>query len=114
VCDVHAYQRGFTVDGETCHVVGGGPVPVRVARNLFESAFVKLITHDGVRIDSVCHLGRYKKAELRTALELGDPPEFNGVTCSELGCGRRYGLQWDHLDPVANNGPTSRTNLDPK
>ena len=26
-------------------------------------------------------------------------------------CGRRYRLEWDHLDPVANNGPTSFKNL---
>ncbi|MBV8303678.1 MAG: HNH endonuclease, partial [Acidimicrobiia bacterium] len=53
-------------------------------------------------------------AELRTALELGTPPDFDGVTCSVQGCNRRHGLEWDHTDPVANGGPTSYTNLSPK
>ncbi|MBV9412596.1 MAG: HNH endonuclease, partial [Acidimicrobiia bacterium] len=56
-------------------------------------------------------LGRHVPAELRTALELGEPPDFDGVTCSVPGCGRRYGLEWDHEDPVANQGPTSYKNL---
>ena len=57
---------------------------------------------------------RNLKAELLTPLELGAPPDFEGITCSELGCDRRYGLEWDHVDPVANRGTTSKDNLDPK
>ncbi len=55
------------------------------------------------------HYGRHISAELRTALELGNPPGFEGAVCVD--CGRRYRLEWDHLDPVANNGPTSFKNL---
>ncbi len=29
----------------------------------------------------------------------------------EQGCGRRFGLEWDHDDPLANRGPTSFDNL---
>jgi len=74
---------------------------------------VKLVTHDGVKIDTVKHLGRHVKAELRMALNLGAPPTFEGVVCRERGCGRRYGLEWDHVDPVANGGTTSEDNLQP-
>jgi len=94
--------------------MGGGPVPVSVVREALEhDAFLKAVIHDGVRIDTVVHYGRHIKAELRTALELGKPPDLDGVTCAD-GCGRRYNLEWDHVDPVANNGPTSFDNLEPR
>ncbi len=32
---------------------------------------------------------------------------------AEPGCHRRYGLEWDHDDPVAHNGATSYENLRP-
>ncbi|HWC12281.1 MAG TPA: HNH endonuclease signature motif containing protein [Acidimicrobiales bacterium] len=111
VCDLGAYRRGHADDGEPCHIVGGGPVPVSLARRLGADAFVKAVLHDGVRIETVAHFGRHIPAELRTALELGPPPHFDGVECDEPGCGRRYGLEWDHVDPVANGGPTSYDNL---
>ena len=111
VCDLAAYRRGHAHDGEACHIVGGGPVPVSVARRLGRDAFLKAVLHDGVRIQTVAHFGRHIPTELRTALELGPPPDFDGVECDEGGCGRRYGLEWDHVDPVANGGPTSYDNL---
>jgi len=114
VCDLGAYRRGHAHDGELCHIVGGGPVPVEVARTIGADAFVKAVVHDGVRIESVAHFGRHIPAELRTALELGPAPGFDGVTCVEPGCGRCHGLEWDHVDPVANGGPTSFDNLAPR
>ncbi|MGH9266211.1 MAG: HNH endonuclease signature motif containing protein, partial [Acidimicrobiales bacterium] len=111
VCDIAAFRRGHAHEREPCHIVGGGPVPVPVVRRLAADAFVKVLLHDGVRIDTVAHLGRHIPAELRTALELGQPPHFDGVECVEPGCGRRYGLEWDHVDPVAHGGPTSYDNL---
>lgn len=111
VCDLRSYRRGHVEPGEPCHVVGGGPVPVSVVRDQVDDAFVKAVTHDGVRIDTVVHYGRHIRAGLRTALELGKPSGFEGVVCVEPGCRRRWGLEWDHLDPVANGGPTSYDNL---
>src|SRR5439155_15440152 len=32
VCDLNAYRRGHAHEGEACHIVGGGPIPVSVAR----------------------------------------------------------------------------------
>jgi len=113
----------FTVDlreyrsrrpGAAAHLVGGGPVPVDVVRDLVaDDAFLKVVFHDGVQIHTMSHLGRNLPAVLRSALELGAPPDFDGVTCSVSGCGRRYGLQWDHIDPCANGGPTSYANSQP-
>ena len=112
VCDLDAFRRGHTHEGEQCHIVGGGPVPVSEARAITTDAFLKVVMHNGVRIETVAHLGRHIKAELRTALELGAPPLFNGIACQEEGCDRRYGLQWDHVDPRANRGVTSYENLE--
>jgi hypothetical protein len=114
VCDLAAYRRGHAHPGEPCHIVGGGPVPVSLAHDLAGDAFLKVVLHDGVRIDTVSHLGRHMKAELRTALELGAPPDFSGVSCVEANCDRRHHLDWDHLNPVANRGPTSYDNLEPR
>jgi 5-methylcytosine-specific restriction endonuclease McrA len=106
---VIVWQRPGDGGEGTAHIVGGGPIPLSVARRLAERAFVKTVVHDGVRIETVKHVGRYIPAELRTALELGDPPDFDGLSCVD--CGKRYGIERDHVDPVANGGPTSRDNI---
>ena len=114
VCDVGAFRRGHAHAGEVCQVIGGGPVPVAVVEEEVEDAFVKAVLHDGVRIDTVAHYGRTIPAHLRTALALGRPPDFEGLRCSDEGCGRRWGVEVDHVDPVANGGLTSYDNLEPK
>ena len=91
------------------HIVGGGPVPESRAREAARDGFVKAVLHDGTKVDTIVHYGRHIPAELRTVIELGDPPEFDGVTC--IDCGRAFRLEWDHDDPVANRGPTSRRNF---
>ncbi len=112
VLSYDAFRRGHTHGDELCHVIGGGPVPVSVVRQaVTDDAFIKAIVVKGVEIHTVAHLGRRKTAELRTALELGSPPRFEGAVCVEEGCDRRHGLEWDHDDPVANDGPTSYENL---
>ncbi len=114
VCDLRAYRRGHAHDGEQRHLVGGGRIPVWLAREMAKDAFLKAVLHDGVSIHTVKHFGRHIPAELRTALELGELPDLDGVVCSEEGCDRRYGLEWDHDNPVANGGETSYENLRPK
>lgn len=109
VCDLFAWRRGHTHAGEVCHVIGGGPIPVDLARELSGDAFVKAVLHDGTAIHTVRHFGRHLKAELRTALDLGPVPCFSGRQCAE--CGRRWGLEYDHVDPVGHQGPTSYDNL---
>jgi 5-methylcytosine-specific restriction endonuclease McrA len=85
---------------------------VSLARELGKDAFLKAVLHDGVDIHSVAHFGRHRPAPLQTALDLGSPPEFEGVTCND--CDRKYFLEWDHVDPVVNGGPTSFENLEPR
>jgi hypothetical protein len=114
VCDLLAWRRGHVHGDETCHIIGGGPVGVAVAKELAQDAFVKAVIHDGVAIQTVAHFGRHIPAHLRTALDLGPVPELEGVVCVEEGCSRRYGVEWDHVNPVANGGLTSYANLEPR
>jgi len=114
VCDLQAYRRGHAHDGEPCHLVGGGPIPVSSARELGKDAFLKAVLHTGTEIHTIAHFGRKTSAVLRTALTLGAPPLFNGITCAVEGCDRSYHLEQDHFDPVANGGLTSIYNMGPK
>jgi hypothetical protein len=112
VCDLRAAVRGHTHGQELCHVIGGGPVPVDVVRAAAVDAFVKVAVRDGTKIDTIVHYGRHIPALLRTALELGDPERLDGLVCVEDGCDRRHDLELDHVDPVANDGPTSYENVE--
>ena len=109
VCDLFAWRRGHTHPGEVCHVIGGGPLPVDLAHDLCEDAFIKAVLYEGTDIRTIRHFGRHLPAELRTALDLGPVPEFTGRQCAE--CGRRWGLEYDHIDPIGHQGPTSYDNL---
>jgi 5-methylcytosine-specific restriction endonuclease McrA len=80
-----------------------------VAQGLAQDAFIKMALHDGVNIHTVKHFGRHLPAALRTALDLGPIPEFTGRECAD--CGSRWGLEYDHVNPVANQGPTEYANL---
>jgi HNH endonuclease len=112
VCDLYAWRRGYAVPGEACHIIGGGPIPVDLAHELSGDAFLKAVLHDGVAIHTVSHFGRSYPAHLRTALDLGPVPGFTGRQCAD--CGTRWGLQYDHVNPVANRGPTRYSNLEPR
>ena len=110
VCDLRAYRRGHAHHGEPCHIVGGGPIPVSLAKELGRDAFLKAVLHTGTEIHTIAHFGRRWPALLRTALDLGGPPDFTGRVCAAPGCDRQYHLQDDHIDPVANGGLTSYIN----
>ncbi len=109
VCDLYAWRRGHAHENEPCHLIGGGPIPVGLAKELAEDAFVKVVLHDGKDVQRVLHPGRKLTAHLRTALDVGPVPAFSGREC--IDCTRRYGLEYDHDDPVANQGPTSYANM---
>ena len=86
-------------------------MPVEVVRAAAVDAFVKVVLRDGTKVDTIVHYGRHIPALLRTVLELGDPERLDGAVCVEEGCDRRHDLEWDHDDPVANDGVTSYENL---
>ena len=45
------------------------------------------------------------------ALELGKPPEFDGIRCAV--CGNRFRTENDHVEPHVRGNPASLDNLDP-
>ncbi|MGH2827641.1 MAG: HNH endonuclease [Actinomycetota bacterium] len=49
---------------------------------------------------------------MRTALELGEPPEFDGVCCVD--CGNSFRTEFDHVGPRVALGPSSTGNLKPR
>ena len=112
VCDINAWRRGHTHPGEVCHLIEGGPIDVDAAKELSEDAFLKGVLHNGVDILQVKHFGRHYPAALKTALDLGPVPQFTGRQCVD--CGSRWSLEYDHIDPVANHGPTQYSNLAPR
>jgi hypothetical protein len=111
VQELAAARRGHAHAGELCHIVGGGPIPASLVAELAKDAFVKGVLHDGKQVTHVAHFGRKLTAEMRTALELGPAPGFDGRRCCEDGCDRVLGLETDHLVPLAAGGPTSMDNL---
>jgi hypothetical protein len=113
VCDLRAWRRGHAHDGEPCHIVGGGPIPVPLAKELGRDAVLKAVLHTGTELHTIAHFGRKYRAVLRTALDLGGPPDFDGRVCAASGCDRRFHVQDDHIDPVANGGLTSYVNYQP-
>ncbi len=110
VCDLRAYRRGHARPGEPVHLVGGGPIPVSVVREMAKDAFLKAVLHDGADLRVVKHFGRHIPAEVRTALELGRPQDFDGLRCAAPGCERRHHIEKDHKNPLANGGPTDYLN----
>jgi len=65
---------------------------------------------DGTEITKVMHFGRYMKAEMRTALDLGPPPDLDGPRCVD--CGSPIAIQWDHRQPFAVCRCTEKGNID--
>ena len=55
---------------------------------------------------------RTPPVEVLVALELGEPPAFDGVACVD--CGNRFGTENDHVEPHAAHGPASLDNLEPR
>jgi hypothetical protein len=76
-----------------------------MARDLANDSFLRLVFHRAGDIRSVSHLGRTINRTLRTALVQRDR------TCVVPGCGATFGLEIDHVIPVAEGGPTELNNL---
>jgi hypothetical protein len=103
-------RRGWTDvrEGEHCKVPGIGPIPPQVARRIASDAFLTGLFFDGTDLRHLRRWTRHIPAEIRIALNLGDPPGFDGPKCVD--CGRRLNLEVDHRIPVAAGGDTSLPN----
>jgi 5-methylcytosine-specific restriction endonuclease McrA len=94
---------------EVCKIPGVGPVSPQVAKDIAQDAFLNGVIYDGKDLREFKRWTRSIPIEVAIALELGDPPEFDGVTCVD--CGNRFRTQFDHVEPRAALGPTSNGNL---
>jgi hypothetical protein len=69
-------------------------------------AFLKVVIVDAVDVVSVCHVGRYVSAHVRTAIEERDR------ACVVPGCDVAMGLEIDHWQTdYGDGGPTALANL---
>ncbi|MGH2748677.1 MAG: HNH endonuclease [Actinomycetota bacterium] len=111
----HAIARRGWKDvrkNEVCKIPGVGPVSPQVAKDIAEDAFLSGVLFDGTDLRHFKKWTRNTPTDVLLALELGKPPELDGIKCVD--CGRRLSTQNDHVDPHAAGGPASTTNLDPR
>jgi hypothetical protein len=99
-------------DGEMCKIPGVGPVPPSVAKKIAQDAFLTGVFYDGVDLRHLKRWSRKPPLEVRTALELGPPPEFDGIKCAD--CSNRFRNERDHVEPHNQLGPASTDNLQPR
>ncbi len=90
--DFDALLRGYPVSGETCELVGYGPVAVSAVRDLLDTAdpFIAAVVTKGQALVGVAHLGRRPNAYQQSALEWLYP------SCAVQGCPAQARLEFDH------------------
>ncbi len=90
--DLDALLRGYPAAGETCELVGFGPVAVSAITDLIDTGdpFLAAVATRGQEVVGVAHLGRRATAAQRTALEWLYP------TCAAEGCHAQARLEIDH------------------
>jgi hypothetical protein len=105
--------RGWTEvrEGEFCKIPGVGPISPQVGKELAREAIVNAVIYDGKDLRHFKRWSRTIPVEIAIALELGAPPDFDGVKCVD--CGNRFRTEFDHVHPYARGGPTSGPNLEP-
>ncbi len=103
-------QRGWSDvrAGEHCKIPGIGPIDPEVAKGIAQDAFLNALFFDGSDLRHFRRWTRNIPPPIRVALQLGEPPEFDGHRC--IDCGRRYDLEIDHLQALADGGSTSVAN----
>ena len=105
--DDTALRRGSVEGDEVCEIVGLGPVPVSVARELLGDAILKLVITKGVDVANVTHLGRSATVAQQVALW------WTSAACTVLGCPRTQRLQNDHRYEWVKTKRTRLDELDP-
>jgi hypothetical protein len=107
-------KRGWTDvrKGEVCKIPGVGPVSPQVAKEIANDAFLNGVFYDGKDLRHFARWTRHIPIEVAVALELGEPPPFDGVVCVD--CGNRFRMEFDHVEPRGAKGPTSKGNVKPR
>jgi hypothetical protein len=104
--------RGWTDvrESESCKIPGVGPVPPAVAKEIAKDAFLTGLFYDGKDLRDIKRWTRNIPIEVQLVLEIGAPPDFDGIKCVE--CGNRFRNERDHVEPRNAGGPSSNGNLD--
>ena len=105
--DHAALRRGWVEGDEVCEIVGLGPIPVSVGRDLLGDAILKLVITKGVDVANVTHLGRSATVAQQVALW------WKSAACTVLGCTRTRQLQNDHRYEWVKTKRTRVDELDP-
>ena len=104
--DAGALRRGTTAGEETCEIEGIGPVSVAAATELLGEGALRYIVKEGFDIKTVTRSTRAIAKCVDAALVVRDR------TCVVAGCGRRLGLERDHVFvDYGDDGPTELANL---
>ena len=99
-------------DGEVCKIPGVGPLAPKVAKEIAADAFLTGVFFDGKDLRHLRRWTRSTPIEVLMALELGLPPDFDGIRCVD--CGNRFRTEIDHVDPHCAGNPASTDNLEPR
>jgi hypothetical protein len=104
-------KRGWNdmKEGEVCKIPGVGPISPETARAIASDAFLTGLFYDGTDLRHFRRWTRNTPLEVLLALQLGEPPEFEGVKC--IDCGYRFRNEKDHTAPHVAGGFASTTNL---
>jgi hypothetical protein len=103
--DLAAFERGYCEAGERMELIGIGPIPVTMARNLLQDARITILSREETEITRITSPKRTIPAALRRWLERAYP------RCGHLGCGSSERLQIDHIIAIEDGGPTEKGNL---
>jgi hypothetical protein len=104
--DAAALRRGTTQGDEICEIEGIGPVSVAAATELLGEGGLQYLVREGFDIKTVTKSTRVVTQCIDMALLVRDR------TCVVPGCGRRLGLERDHVHvDYAKFGPTELKNL---
>jgi hypothetical protein len=102
--DYAAFCRGMVEGDELCEIDGFGPVPVSVARQFAEDAFVVGLLTKGTDVVKLIHYGRNPSALQQSVLE------WRSKWCQVLGCTRTH-TEADHGAGWANTHETDVMDL---
>jgi hypothetical protein len=102
--DYAAFCRGMVEGDELCEIDGFGPVPVSVARQFAEDAFVVSLLTKGTDVVKLVHYGRQPSALQQSVVE------WRSKWCQVLGCTRTH-TERDHGAGWANTHETDVNDL---
>jgi hypothetical protein len=105
IINAEALRRGTTEGDEECEIDGLGPVSVASASDLIGEGGLTYLVREGIDIRTVTKRTRAVTACIDIALLIRDR------ICAVPGCGKRLGLERDHLVDYGKGGPTKLKNL---